>query len=419
MLGSQWGDEGKGKLIDDLAQTHDIVARAAGGANAGHTIVVNGVKYAFHLLPSGLLNEGTKVMIGNGVVIHLPKLSEEITSLSERGIKCVQSRVRISDRAHLLFDMHQVVDGMREVERGKASIGTTKRGIGPCYSTKMNRMGVRVCDLRNYRTSFPGKLKALLSEAHKRHGEFKYNMREELAKYYQYAHEFEGCIGDVSYEISEATTSNKKILVEGANAALLDIDHGTYPYVTSSNCTIGGILTGLGLPPRSIGDIVGVVKAYTTRVGSGPFPTEQHENSVGTYLQKVGHEYGTTTLRPRRCGWLDTFLLNYTHRINGYTYLNLTKLDVLSGFDKIKIGTRYILNGKPLAIYPASLDTLSRVEVEYIEMDGWKGTDITVIRKWDDLPQNAKDYVLKIEQLVGVHIKYIGVGPARDATIYR
>lgn len=417
VLGAQWGDEGKGKLIDDLARQHSVVARAAGGANAGHTIVVDGVKYAFHLLPSGLLNSGTRAIIGNGVVVHLPKLVSEIDDLISRGVSNVQPRIRLSDRAHLLFDFHQIVDGLREIERGKGSIGTTKRGIGPCYATKMNRGGIRVSDLRSFR-KFPEKLRSALASEYKRHGTFEYDMRKEVAKYYEFANRFEHCIGDTGYELSQALKENENVLVEGANAALLDIDHGTYPYVTSSNCTAGGVCTGLGLPPSSIGEIIGVVKAYTTRVGAGPFPTEL-TGEEGVILQQQGHEYGTTTLRPRRCGWLDTFLLSYTNRVNGYTAINLTKLDVLSHFHTIKIGVSYIVRGLPLTLYPASLDVLGEATVEYIEMDGWYGQDITEVRKFSDLPQNAQRYVEKIEELLGVPIRYIGVGPARDATIRR
>lgn len=418
VVGSQWGDEGKGKLIDDLAQEHDVVARAAGGANAGHTIVVDGVKYAFHLLPSCLLNPRARAIIGNGVVVHLPKLSSEIDGLMERGVANVQGRVRLSDRAHLLFDYHQIVDGLREVERGKAPIGTTRRGIGPCYSSKMNRTGLRVSDLRHFR-SFPAALRRSLASKYKRFNAFDYDLRSEIARYYSFAHRFEPCIGDTITEMHDALNDPvQNVLVEGANAALLDIDFGTYPFVTSSNCTVGGACTGLGIPPSLVGDVVGVVKAYTTRVGAGPFPTELLGDE-GTTLQQKGHEFGTTTQRPRRCGWLDTFLLNYTNRINGYTMINLTKLDVLSHFNTIKIGFAYMHRGRRMTSYPASLKDLEDATVEYLEMPGWNGIDITGVRKFEDLPDNAQNYVLKIEELIGVPVRYIGVGPARTATIRR
>lgn len=417
VLGAQWGDEGKGKLIDLLTAQYDILARAAGGANAGHTIVVDGVKYAFHLLPSGLINPHATALIGNGVVLHVPKLLEEIANLASKGVS-VDGRLFISDRTHLLFDYHQIVDGLREVERGNGKIGTTGRGIGPCYSSKANRTNIRVSDLRHFR-SFPAAFKRSLASKHKRFHNFDYDVRREIARYYQYAKELEPSIVDSISMLSRAVHDDSQgVLVEGANAALLDIDFGTYPFVTSSNCTAGGICTGLGLPPTAIDTIVGVVKAYTTRVGQGPFPTELHDH-LGVTLQKEGHEYGTTTARPRRCGWLDTFMLNYTNTINGYTEICLTKLDVLSHFDSIKVGVAYIVRGRKMTHYPASLEVLAEAAVEYIEMEGWAPIDITNVRKFEDLPPQAITYVKKIEQLVGVPITSIGVGPSRDAMIYR
>ncbi|CDF32632.1 adenylosuccinate synthetase [Chondrus crispus] len=418
VLGAQWGDEGKGKLIDLLTSQYDILARAAGGANAGHTIVVDGVKYAFHLLPSGLLNPHCLALIGNGVVLHVPKFLSELASLSEKGVRNVVPRVRISDRAHLLFDYHQIVDGLREVERGHAKIGTTGKGIGPCYSSKANRTNMRVGDLRHFR-DFPDAFRRSLASKHKRFHNFDYDVRAEIARYYEYAQVLEPNITDTVAELNHAI-SNKEhaVLVEGANAALLDIDFGTYPFVTSSNCTAGGVITGLGIPPTAIDKVVGVVKAYTTRVGQGPFPTELHDKS-GVTLQVEGHEYGTTTARPRRCGWLDTFMLNYTHSVNGYTEVCLTKLDVLSHFETIKIGVGYIVRGRKMTYYPASLKLLAEAEVEYVEMPGWKGVDIMGVRKFEDLPENAQKYVIQVEKLINVPIRYVGVGPGRDAIIYR
>lgn len=418
VLGAQWGDEGKGKLIDLLTSQYDILARAAGGANAGHTIVVDGVKYAFHLLPSGLLNPHCLALIGNGVVLHVPKFLSELASLSDKGVRNVVPRVRISDRAHLLFDYHQIVDGLREVERGHAKIGTTGKGIGPCYSSKANRTNMRVGDLRHFR-DFPDAFRRSLASKHKRFHNFDYDVRAEIARYYEYAQVLEPNITDTVTELNHAI-SNKEhaVLVEGANAALLDIDFGTYPFVTSSNCTAGGVITGLGIPPTAIDKVVGVVKAYTTRVGQGPFPTELHDKS-GVTLQVEGHEYGTTTARPRRCGWLDTFMLNYTHSVNGYTEVCLTKLDVLSHFETIKIGVGYVVRGRKMTYYPASLKLLAEAEVEYVEMPGWKGVDIMGVRKFEDLPENAQKYVIEVEKLIGVPIRYVGVGPGRDAIIYR
>lgn len=435
VLGAQWGDEGKGKLIDLLASRYDMVARCAGGSNAGHTIVVDDVKYAFHLLPSGLLNPHATAVIGNGVVVHVPSLMKELTSLEAQGIPHPASRVRLSDRAHLLFDYHQVVDGLREVERGAAKIGTTKKGVGPAYSSKANRTGLRVGDLRNFR-SFPAAFRRSLASKHKRFHAFDYDVKAEVARYYEYAQTLEPNITDTVALMADAITGGERavmaagggaapapspsasVLVEGANAALLDVDFGTYPYVTSSNCTIGGVSTGLGIPPRHIEHVVGIVKAYTTRVGEGPFPTELL-NEQGERLQRVGHEYGTTTARPRRCGWLDTFMLRYTNSVNGYTAVGLTKLDVLSAFDTLKIGTGYTVRGRRCAYYPASLETIGEAEVIYEELPGWEGVDITQTRTWEALPENARKYVERVEQLMGVPVQWIGVGPGRDAVIVR
>lgn len=425
VLGSQWGDEGKGKLIDLLTPQFDIVARAAGGANAGHTIVVDDVKYAFHLLPSGLLSPHAVAIIGNGVVIHIPKFYEELASLRAKGesvgnetaINAVD-RIRISDRAHLLFDFHQIVDGLREVERGNAKIGTTGRGIGPCYSSKANRTNLRVGDLRHFR-KFPEAFRRSLASKYKRFDEFNYDVRGEIARYYEYAKELETNIVDTIHTLDKAITQKESaVLVEGANAALLDVDFGTYPFVTSSNCTVGGVCTGLGLPPTKIKSVLGVVKAYTTRVGNGPFPSELFDKD-GETLQQVGREWGTTTERPRRCGWLDTFMLNYTHSVNGYTGVCLTKLDVLSDFETLKICTGYVVRGRRLAYYPASLDVIAEAEVVYDELPGWKGVDITGVRKFDDLPDAAQAYVKRVEELIHVPVQYIGVGPGRDAIIIR
>lgn len=416
ILGAQWGDEGKGKLVDLLTSEYNLLARAAGGANAGHTIVVDNVRYAFHLLPSGLLNPHVTALIGNGVVVHLPKLHDELCHLLHKGLD-VTDRVLVSDRAHLLFDFHQIVDGLREVERGRAKIGTTGRGIGPCYSSKANRTNLRVGDLREFRR-FPHAFRRSLASKHKRFHEFGYDVRGEIARYYRYAHTMEPCIVDSVALLNGALNSADSVLVEGANAALLDIDFGTYPFVTSSNCTAGGVCTGLGIPPTSIGDVVGVVKAYTTRVGQGPFPTELIDGH-GDVLLKEGHEYGTTTSRPRRCGWLDTFMLQYTNAVNGYTQICLTKLDVMSHFDKIRIGVAYVGRGRKMTYYPASLKLLGEVDVVYEELDGWKGIDITTARAFEHLPENAQKYVLRVEKLIGVPVKYIGVGPSRDAIILR
>ncbi|KAG5083419.1 hypothetical protein JHK82_053587 [Glycine max] len=420
VLGCQWGDEGKGKLVDILAQHFEIVARCQGGANAGHTIYnAEGKKFALHLVPSGILNEDTLCVIGNGVVVHLPGLFKEIDGLESNGVSC-KGRILISDRAHLLFDFHQVVDGLREAELAKSFIGTTKRGIGPCYSSKVNRNGIRVGDLRHMDT-FPQKLDLILSDAALRFKDFNYGpdvLREEVEKYKRYAERLEPFIADTVLVMNDAIEQKKKILVEGGQATMLDIDFGTYPFVTSSSPSAGGICTGLGIAPRVVGDLIGVVKAYTTRVGSGPFPTEIL-GSGGDLLRFAGQEFGTTTGRPRRCGWLDIVALKYSCQINGFSSLNLTKLDVLSDLEEIQLGVSYKLaDGTPIKSFPSDLRLLEQLKVEYEVLPGWK-YDISSIRNYSDLPKAARLYVERIEELVGVPIHYIGIGPGRDALIYK
>ncbi|KAL6124633.1 hypothetical protein ACLB2K_077145 [Fragaria x ananassa] len=420
VLGCQWGDEGKGKLVDILAQHFDVVARCQGGANAGHTIYnAEGKKFALHLVPSGILNEDTLCVIGNGVVVHLPGLFKEIDSLESNGVSC-KGRILVSDRAHLLFDFHQEVDGLREAELAKSFIGTTKRGIGPCYSSKVIRNGIRVGDLRHM-DILPQKLDILLSDAASRFKDFKYDsqmLREEVEKYKRFAERLEPFIADTVLVVNEAISEKKKILVEGGQATMLDIDFGTYPFVTSSSPSAGGICTGLGIAPRVLGDLVGVVKAYTTRVGSGPFPTE-NLGKEGDLLRLQGQEFGTTTGRPRRCGWLDIVALKYCCQINGFSSLNLTKLDVLSDFPAIQLGVAYkTSDGTPIKSFPGDLRLLEQVKVEYEVLPGWN-SDISNVRSYSELPKTARQYVERIEELVGVPIHYIGVGPGRDALIYK
>lgn len=420
VLGSQWGDEGKGKLVDILAEHFDIVARCQGGANAGHTIYNSeGKKFALHLVPSGILNEDTLCVIGNGVVVHLPGLFKEIDGLEANGVSCT-GRILVSDRAHLLFDFHQEVDGLREAELAKSFIGTTRRGIGPCYSSKVIRNGIRVCDLRHMDT-FPQKLDALLSDVASRFESFNYGpemLKEEVERYKRFAERLEPFITDTVHFMNESIAKKKKILVEGGQATMLDIDFGTYPFVTSSSPSAGGICTGLGIAPRVVGDLIGVVKAYTSRVGSGPFPTEILGQG-GDLLRFAGQEFGTTTGRPRRCGWLDVVALKYVSQINGFSSLNLTKLDVLSEFSEIQIGVSYKqIDGTPVESFPGDLCLLEQLKVDYEVLPGWK-SDISSIRKYADLPKAAQQYVERIEELVGVPIHYIGIGPGRDALIYK
>ncbi|KAK4412981.1 Adenylosuccinate synthetase, chloroplastic [Sesamum alatum] len=420
VLGCQWGDEGKGKLVDILAKHFDVVARCQGGANAGHTIYnAEGKKFALHLVPSGILNEETVCVIGNGVVVHLPSFFEEIDGLESKGVSC-KGRILVSDRAHLLFDVHQVVDGLREAELAKSFIGTTGRGIGPAYSSKVLRNGIRVGDLRHM-DKLEEKLEVLISDAAARFKQYKYQPdvpRQVFQDYRQYANRLEPFITDTVRYINDAISQKKRILVEGGQATMLDIDFGTYPFVTSSSPSAGGICTGLGIAPRVVGDLIGVVKAYTTRVGSGPFPTEILGEG-GDLLRTAGQEFGTTTGRPRRCGWLDIVALRYSCMINGFSSLNLTKLDVLSELPEIQLGVSYKQNGgTPIQSFPADLCVLEQIQVEYETMPGWQ-CDISSIREYSDLPKAARNYIERIEELVGVPIHYIGVGPGRDALIYK
>ena len=419
VLGTQWGDEGKGKLVDILAQEYEVVARAQGGANAGHTIYDSeGNKYKLHLIPSGILNPDATCIIGNGVVVHLPGLFEEINNLKARGVS-IDGRLLISDRAHLLFELHKEIDGAREAElagTGKA-IGTTKRGIGPAYSSKATRNGLRVGDLKDL-DSFAEKLRKLSLDGARRFKDFDYDVEADIAMYRDIATIVAPFVADTVHLVNDWASSGRKILIEGANATMLDIDFGTYPFVTSSNPSIGGVLTGLGIAPNKLGAIIGVAKAYTTRVGAGPYPTELH-GSLAEELREIGAEYGTTTGRPRRIGWLDMVALKYATTINGLTHVNITKLDVLSDLDEIKVGVAYIApDGSRLPSFPSDLEFLERCEVEYVTLPGWK-KDISKVREWEDLPENAQTYCQYIEDSLGVHCKWIGVGPGRDAIVIK
>lgn len=418
VLGSQWGDEGKGKIVDALSQEYDVCCRFNGGSNAGHTIVVNDKKFAFHLVPSAILNPNALNIIGNGCVVHLATLKKELKDLEDKGIK-VDGRFFISDRAHLVFDLHQKVDQARESELAQTGgkLGTTGRGIGPAYQEKMNRSGIRVHDLRNLET-LEKKLRKIVANHKARFPTLEYDVDEELKRHKEYAEFFSKFIVDGVDWVNSMYDNEKKILIEGANAALLDIDFGTYPYVTSSNPTIGGCLTGLGINSKKIGDVIAVVKAYTTRVGEGPFPTELLDtDGPGTKIRAVGREFGTTTGRPRRCGWFDAVLVRYSHRLNGYTYVNLTKLDILTGFESLKVGVAYTINGKRVtASMPADLEDLAKAEVEYETLPGW-AEDISKCTSFSQLPKNAQNYVLRLEHLIGVPIRWIGTGPGRSDLI--
>jgi adenylosuccinate synthase len=417
VMGGQWGDEGKGKLVDVLGGQYNIIARCAGGSNAGHTVVVEGKKYAFHLMPSGILHPKVECLIGNGVVLHIPTLFKELGNLENQGVD-YSGRIKLSDRAHIVFDFHQEVDAMLEEAAKKgpsdASIGTTKKGIGPCYTSKVGRIGVRVGDLLHPET-LEDKIGRLLRYYQLSFPSLNVNPKQEADKYLQFAQRIRPMIIDSVQYINDAHAQGKRIMIEGANATMLDVDFGTWPYVTSSNASIGGAITGLGLSPDKIGSVIGIVKAYTTRVGAGPFPTELTDE-LGQQMRHVGHEYGTTTGRPRRCGWLDLVALRYVNMVNNFTAINLTKLDVLSQLDQIKIGVayRHRSTGQLLQSYPSSLETLQQVDVVYETLPGWK-QDISNARSFADLPPNALRYVKRIQELSGCTIGWVGVGPGREA----
>lgn len=416
VLGAQWGDEGKGKVVDMLALEVDIVCRCQGGNNAGHTVVANGTEFDFHLLPSGIVNEKCISVIGNGVVIHLPSLFEELSKNEAKGLQKLEHRLIISDRAHLVFDFHQLVDGMQEAEKGGKSLGTTKKGIGPAYSSKATRNGIRVGELLGDFNIFTDKFKSIVATHLRLFPSIKIDVDAELARYKEYAEKVRPYVKDTICFLHTALRQGKTILVEGANAAMLDIDFGTYPYVTSSNCSIGGVLTGLGLPPQTIGEVIGVVKAYTTRVGDGPFPTEQI-NEIGELLQTRGAEIGVTTKRKRRCGWLDIPLLKYTSLVNGYTSICLTKLDILDTLPDIKVAVAYKrANGETLDHFPGTIAELGEIVVEYATLPGWQESTEN-IRNFKELPENAQKYVRFLENELHVPVQWVGVGKGRESII--
>eukprot|EP01017_Pseudomicrothorax_dubius_P042228 TRINITY_DN6866_c0_g1_i2.p2 TRINITY_DN6866_c0_g1~~TRINITY_DN6866_c0_g1_i2.p2 ORF type:complete len:434 (-),score=146.08 TRINITY_DN6866_c0_g1_i2:2685-3986(-) len=413
VLGGQWGDEGKGKLVDILARDYDYVCRFNGGANAGHTIIVNRKKYPLHLVPCGIFYEKTTNVLGNGVVVNIPSLFEELGSLQKDNIPL--GKLVVSDRAHIVLNIQLEADAHNEGDPKRLKIGTTKKGIGPTYSSKAFRNSVRVGDLKNWEI-FKQKYNAL-NDHYGRTTGIEVDRNAELQALQQYRDRLisQGMIQDTILLMNRALNQDKRILVEGANAVMLDLDFGTYPYVTSSSTTVGGIMTGLGIPPSRIQTTIGIVKAYTTRVGEGPFPSEL-KNDIGAHLQKKGHEFGATTGRPRRCGWLDLQVVRYSHMINDYSSINLTKLDVLSELDEIRIGVHYKINGQKIDYMPATLDELAQAEVEYITLPGWK-KDISNVRRFEDLPKEAQQYVRKVEELAGIPISWIGVGPDRDGMI--
>lgn len=416
VLGTQWGDEGKGKYIDMLAQTSDLIVRFSGGNNAGHTIVADGVKYALHLIPSGILHKGKTCIIGNGVVVDPAVLLDEISGLNEKGVST--DKLLISDRAHVIMPYHKLLDELQEKFRGENSIGTTKRGIGPCYADKTERCGIRMCDLideelfvQKVRENL--EVKNLIIE--KVYGGQKFDEKQIIDEYLEYARKLRPHVTNVNTILFDAIEQGKNILFEGAQATFLDLDFGTYPYVTSSNPTAGGVCTGSGIGPVNIDEVYGVLKAYTSRVGAGPFPTEQ-DNETGDKIRELGWEYGTTTGRPRRCGWLDLVMIRYAARVNGLTALAINHVDTIGKLPKIKLCVAYKKDGKEINYFPSSLKELAKCEPIYEEFDGWD-TDISNVKKVDELPENAKLYLKRIEEVVGVKIKLIGVGKDREQTI--
>ncbi|KAK8877698.1 adenylosuccinate synthetase [Apiospora arundinis] len=418
ILGSQWGDEGKGKLTDILCPKAEICARAAGGHNAGHSIVANGVSYSFHLLPSGLINPKCLNFIGTSVVFHVPSFFKELKELEAKGLSGVRDRIKVSDRAQVNLDLHAAVDGLEEVELGTRAIGTTGRGIGPSYATKASRSGIRVHDILD-EEKFNGMIRQLANGYKKRYGDLlKYDVEEEISRFNEYRKDLKKYMVDGIQFMNDVVKANKNVLIEGANALMLDIDYGSYPYVTSSNAGLGGVITGLALNPFKITEVVGVVKAYTTRVGGGPFPTEDH-GEAGTKLQDIGREWGVSTGRKRRCGWLDLVVVKYSTSVNHYTSLNLTKLDILDTFEEIRVAVGYKSpSGEELESFPASLEVLDKVEVIYKSFKGWM-KPTTNCKTFESLPQEAREYVEFIEGFVGVKVKWIGTGPDREAMIVR
>lgn len=414
VLGTFYGDEGKGKIIDYLAANADIAVRCSGGNNAGHTIKVDDKKFAFHLIPSGIFNKNTLAIIGNGLVIDPKVLIQEINDLKANDISV--KNLYISDKAHIIFPYHVELDKLLEENRGNSKIGTTARGIGPAYSDKFERCGIRAEDLISER--FEELLKINLDNKNKvleMYGKDKIDFKETLKNYKEYAEILKPYIIDTINLIHNSLLAGKKVLCEGAQATLLDIDFGSYPFVTSSNPSIGGVCTGTGISARDIGEVYGVLKAYSSRVGSGPYVTEQN-NEIGDTIRELGHEYGTTTGRPRRCGWLDLVALRYTVLINGITGLAVNHVDTIGKLDKIKLCVGYNYNGKLTTDFSTNTDYLNACTAIYEEFDGNFG-DISSIKRREDLPENAKKYLKRIEEFTGVHIKFIGTGAARDALI--
>lgn len=418
IVGSQWGDEGKGKVIDYLAEKADMVVRGQGGNNAGHTVVIGDKKYALHLIPSGVLNKDAVNVIGNGVVFDPEGFFNELADLEKDGVDI--SNIFVSDRAHIVFPYHKVLDGLYEAARGKDDIGTTKKGIGPCYMDKIERSGLRTCDMLD-EASFREKLSAQIDRKNdiiiKMFNGTPIDKEALIETFVGYAERLKPYIKDTGVLVYEALKSGQKVLFEGAQGSLLDVDLGTYPYVTSSHPISGGFTTGSGIGAGTIQEVLGITKAYTTRVGKGPFVTEE-DNETGNKIRELGHEYGVTTGRARRCGWFDAVVVKYSARINGMTGLSLMLLDVLGDFDTIKLCYQYDCEGEKIDNFPARLELVEKCKPVYRELPGWK-CDISQCKTYEELPQEAKEYIKAIEETTGVPVKIVSVGPRRDQTIIR
>jgi adenylosuccinate synthase len=417
VVGTQWGDEGKAKVIDHLAASHSIVARYQGGHNAGHTVVIGSEKYALQLTPSGVFYDSVTPVIGNGVVVDLPTLFREIDSLESRGISC--SRLKVSSLAHLIFPWHQAIDAALEAGRGDAKIGTTLKGIGPAYVDKVKRSGIRVGEVLNAQT-FEAKLRERAIAARREVSDIggdTFDVEAVVIEFVAYAQRLAPYVSDTVNLLHDAREAGEAILLEGAQATFLDVDHGTYPFVTSSNPTSGGAAVGTGLGPRHIDRVVGIAKAYTTRVGMGPFPSELTD-ALGEALVDIGREYGTVTGRRRRTGWLDTVMLRHATRLNSLTEIALTKLDVLDTFDEVKVCVAYKINGEVVKNYPDTVERLAQVEPVYETLAGWKSST-EGITSFDALPDSAKKLVAIVERETGIPVSLIGTGPSRDAIVDR
>ena len=416
IMGSQWGDEGKGKMTDWLAQKADMIVRYQGGNNAGHTIAFNGKTYKLQLIPSGIFEPQKINVIGNGVVVNPKALLGELQMLKDAGV--TPSNLKISSRAHLILPYHIQLDIAQEKQRGDRKVGTTHNGIGPAYMDKAARIGIRMCDLLE-KDTFAAKLKENLAQKNalfeKIYDEEPFDFDSLFNEYYEYGQQLKDYVTDTSVLVNEAISAGKNVLFEGAQGIMLDLDHGTYPYVTSSNPVVGGALAGAGVGPQSLTKMVGVCKAYSTRVGEGPFPTEL-TNETGDWIREKAHEYGTVTGRPRRIGWFDAVAMRHAKRVSGMNCLSLNLLDIFTGLKKVKICTAYMLDGKQIDYYPASLKELERCEPVYEKFDGWT-EDISTVTEYDQLPANAKKYLKRIEELTGLQLMTVSVGPSREQTI--